>query len=215
MPASHTHICPQTTCSIKLVLRYYNDLMDSGSELREQSTNLTYRLRVLFWQFCLSSRDEQKGIKSVIPGGDATVIYENLTKVLSSQLVPIKCEQVCLWKFNVVESLFLVILEQKMHSCNSDTLFLHKHGEFPQFSLGFFHSFLLLFLFICRDRAAANSFLSSQPPRQFLKRARITWQPVMSVPASQFHKHMHQLRNPLISIMSCHKSYSSAAGLTM
>ncbi len=115
MPASHTHICPQTTCSIKPVLNYYNDLMGSGSELREQSTSLTYRQRVLFWQFCLSSRGEQKGIKSVIPGGDATVLYENLTKVLSSQLVPIKSERVCLWKFNVVESLFLVILEEKKH----------------------------------------------------------------------------------------------------
>lgn len=174
------------------------------------------------WESCFDSsvwaqETKKKGIKSVIPGGDATVLYENLTKALSSQLVPIKSERVCLWKFNVVESLFLVILEQKKHSCNSDTLFLHKHGEFPQFSLGFFHSFLLLFFFICRDRdrAAANSFISSQPPRQFLKRARITWQPVMSVPGRLFHKHMHQLRNPLISIMSCHKSYSSAAGLTI
>ncbi len=167
MPASHTHICPQTTCSIKPVLRYYNDLMDSGSELREQSTNLTYRLRVLFWQFCLSSRDVQKGIKSVIPGGDATGIYENLTKVLSSQLVPIKSEQVCLWKFNVVESLFLVILEQKKHSCNSDTLFLHKHGEFPQFSLGFFHSFLLLFLLFAETELQQTAFYPRSHPGSF------------------------------------------------
>lgn len=115
MPESHTCICPQTTCSIKPVLSYYNDLMGLGSELREQSTNMTYRQRVLFWQFRLSSIGERNGITSVIPSGDATVLYENLTKVLSLQLVPIKSERVCLWKFNVVESLFPVILKQKKH----------------------------------------------------------------------------------------------------
>lgn len=41
---------------------------------------------------------------------------------------------------------------------------------------------------------------------------RVTWQAVMAESGSQFHKHMHQLRNPLISIMSCHKSYSMCVG---
>lgn len=162
MAASHTHICPQTTCSIKPVLSYCNDLMGSGSELREQSTNLTYRQRVLFWRFYLSSRGEQKKIESVIPSSDATVLYENLTKVLSSQLVPIKSKWVCLWKFNAVESLFLVILKQKrkkglkMHSCNSDTLFLHKHGGFPQFSLGFFPFFSSLIPFYLQRQSCSK-----------------------------------------------------------
>lgn len=31
---------------------------------------------------------------------------------------------------------------------------------------------------------------------------------ILSKPDSHFHKHMHQLQNPLISIMFCHKSYS-------
>lgn len=38
---------------------------------------------------------------------------------------------------------------------------------------------------------------------------------ILSEADSHFHKHMHQLQNPLISIMLCHKSYSWAASPTV
>lgn len=38
---------------------------------------------------------------------------------------------------------------------------------------------------------------------------------ILSEADSHFHKHMHQLQNPLISIMFCHKSHSWPVSLTV